>query len=157
MGPMGNLAAIPGDVAYGGELGNGGIMVDSAARRAERRVMELLDPGESDRITGQPGVADEATVPATCCVDRGRWGECSVDDACSVHDVDSLPYRSGKSQTLTTLRQRELLPGQEHLGVVGDHVGVALLLAAAWLALAKLHARHPGPDSGLCSPRPPSP
>lgn len=144
MGPMGKLAAIPGGVAYGGELGNGGIMVDSAARRAERRVMELLDPGESDRITGQPGVADEATVPATCCVDRGRWGECSVDDACSVHDIDSLPYD-------------ELLPGQGHLGVVGDHVGVALLLAAAWLALAKLHARHPGPDSGLCSPRPPSP
>lgn len=92
MGPMGKLAAIPGDVAYGGELGNGGIMVDSAARRAERRVMELLDPGESDRITGQPGVAGQATVPATCCVDRGRWDECSVDDACSVHDVDSLPY-----------------------------------------------------------------
>jgi len=47
-----------------------------------------------------------------------------------------------------TLRwQDELPPGQGYLSVVWGYVGVALLLATEWLALAKRHARHPGPGS----------
>jgi len=44
-----------------------------------------------------------------------------------------------------TLRwQNELPPGQGYLSVVWGYVGVAVLLATGWLALAKRHAAHPG-------------